>query len=68
MKLTDLWTVVFCDTERPVLPFDTNEHDDQGMLVYSSEDAAKASAEHQNQLYDLDCRACRLDKARLGDT
>ncbi len=63
MILSDLWTVVMRDTGDPVLPLDSNdEFSDQGMLVYCSKRAAELSAEHQSDLYDLDCEARRLDK------
>ncbi|MDD4888664.1 MAG: hypothetical protein PHU85_01945 [Phycisphaerae bacterium] len=46
-----------------MLPLDSNdEFSDQGMLVYCSKRAAELSAEHQSDLYDLDCEARRLDK------
>ena len=43
-----------------VCPYDGNEHEDQGMLVYRSEEAARMSCEHQWAMYDISCRPCRL--------
>jgi hypothetical protein len=62
MTTRDLYTVIMRDSGHPVLPVDTNEHDDQGLLVYLSREAAESAAEHQAELYDLDCMAQRLDK------
>lgn len=62
MTMYELFTVVLAHDSGPkaVLPFDANEHEDEGMLVYSSEEAAKASCEHQKNLYDIDCIPMRL--------
>lgn len=61
--LHELWTVVMRDTGDPVIPYDCNpESPDEGMLVYLSQRAAELSAEHQSDLYGLDCEARRLDK------
>ena len=63
MNITDLWTVVVRSNGSPVLPIDSNpESTDEGMLVYLSRRAAELSAEHQSELYDLDCEARRLDR------
>lgn len=49
---TQLWALFWIDENgQAVLPIDCNPgHEDQGMLVYRSEEAAKASAERQNNL------------------
>jgi hypothetical protein len=57
---TTYWTIVLPRSRKPVLPFDCNEHDDQGMLVYRSEAAAKVSCKHQYSLYGVRCEPCRL--------
>jgi hypothetical protein len=67
MTLKDLWTVIDHATRRPVVPVDCNpQSDDEGFLVYRSRTAAELAAEHQSDLYDLDCQACRLDLAEIG--
>lgn len=63
MELSDLWTIVLRRDGSPVVPFDANEHEDQGMLVYLTREAAEVAAEHQADLYEIDCEARRLDKA-----
>lgn len=46
----------------PVVPLDDNPGSkDEGMLVYSSEKAAKFAARHQANLYAMECRAVPLD-------
>lgn len=55
-----LWTIVHRDGGMPVVPFGGNEHRDEGMLVYFSMEAAEAAAQHQNELYDLDCVPCAI--------
>jgi hypothetical protein len=68
MQLSDLWTVVMRATGMPVLPVDCNpESDDEGMLVYRSRRAADTAAEHQSDMYGLDCEARRLDKVTTGE-
>jgi hypothetical protein len=54
------WTVVLPRSRKPVLPYDCNDNDDQGMLVYRSEEAAKASCRHRYDLYSIRCKPCRL--------
>ncbi|MEN6507139.1 MAG: hypothetical protein ABFD92_21595 [Planctomycetaceae bacterium] len=66
MKIKDLWTVVLCKSNEPVVPIDDNpESDDQGMIVYRSQRAAELAAEYQAEMYGIDCRACRMDKAEM---
>lgn len=61
MRLADLHTIVHDDDPTtPVMPYDCNSHEDQGMLVYGSEDAARASCEHQSDLYGIVCHPVRL--------
>ena len=68
LTLKDLWTVIDHATRIPVVPFDCNpESEDEGFLVYRSKRAAELAAEHQSELYELDCQACRLDMVRFGD-
>jgi hypothetical protein len=61
--MKELWTIVHRASGKPVVPYDTNPgSDDEGMLVYRSRKAAELAAEHQSDMYDLDCEARRLDK------
>lgn len=51
-----LWTLSRKSDGKPVPPFDCNPgHDDQGMLVYRSEEAALSEASHQFSQYDIPC-------------
>ncbi len=60
------WTIVHKDNKSPVIPFDCNPTSkDEGMLVYYSYQAARASSCHQNSQYELDCEPCKLgDESR----
>ncbi len=57
-----LWTIADSGTGYPVLPYDCNPDAewDEGMLVYLDEEAAAAAANHQMELYDIECRPQRL--------
>lgn len=56
----DLWTLQNEDGQ-PVVPYDSNPgHHDEGMLVYRSEEAAESASQHQNEMYELNCKPCRL--------
>ena len=63
MKRHKKFWVVCHENGTAVLPIDCNEPEydgktpDAGMLVYRTKAGAKASAEHQNVLYELDCHA-----------
>lgn len=59
MYFLELWTIVD-EFDDPILPVDGNDHEDQGMLVYRSKDAAKSAAKYQNGLYDLNCKPKRI--------
>lgn len=60
------WVVCHKSDDTPVLPMDSNEPEykeeaaDPGMLVYRTEAGAEAAAEHQNNLWDVDCHAIKL--------
>ena len=64
MKAKRFWTIVLSGTKQAVLPFDCNpDHEsDEGMLVYRSREAAKCSAKHQLELYQVDCVPCKLSE------
>lgn len=49
----ELWALVHGDSENFVIPFDCNEHEDEGCLVYFSKEAAEQAARHQMHLYGL---------------
>jgi hypothetical protein len=70
--MDDLWVVVWSpefqgDEIIPIAPMDCNEeHEDQGMLVYRSKEAAEAMARKQESLYGGDSNkgvAMRLSEA-----
>jgi hypothetical protein len=67
LTLKDFWTVIDHATRVPVVPSDCNPgSSDEGFIVYRSKRAAELAAEHQSELYELDCQACRLDLACFG--
>ena len=54
--MDELWTLRWFDVESETFgiiipPSDSSMSDDPGMLVYRSQEAADASAEHQTELY-----------------
>ncbi len=57
-----LWTIVEDELLTPVLPYDCNPDAewDEGMLVYLTEEAAAAAANHQMELYDINCHPRQL--------
>ena len=68
--MQEFWTLVDADG-CIVLPVDCNPgHEDQGMLVYRSYEAALSAAKHQENSYDLEgVEPRRLDHldVRLAD-
>lgn len=56
-----LWVVCHKNNGEPVVPIDCNDSiTDEGMLVYKTKAGAKSSADHQNEMYDLDTEAVPL--------
>ena len=50
--LQSLFVIVNSDTGTPVPPIDCNpDHEDQGMMVYLSREAADLAAIHQSQFF-----------------
>ncbi len=50
-NITDLWTLIYGEDGEPVLPDDDNpDQNDQGLIVYRSEVAAKSAANYQNTI------------------
>jgi hypothetical protein len=64
----EFWAVVHPDDHCPVTPFDGNDHDDQGMLVYFSQEAAEAAAKYQNEHYDINSIAVPLSELKWVPT
>ena len=56
------WTLVHKGSFDPVIPFDCNPEGggDEGMLVYRSKAAARMSARHQSNLYDLKVQVVKV--------
>lgn len=47
----EFWTLVWMPAGVPIVPYDSNTHEDAGLLVYRSQDAAECAAEHQQAMY-----------------
>lgn len=53
MRDKGLWVLIWDKSKEPVPPLDDNTyHEDQGMIVYGSKEAADGGAKHQNDLYE----------------
>lgn len=53
-QLSQLYTLIWSDTKRPIPPYDSNPgSSDEGLLVYRSLKAAESAARHQQMLYSL---------------
>ena len=66
-KRAELWVLWVPASKKPVIPWDCNPgHNDEGMLVYSSHDAAMSAATHQRELYGVECEPRRLSEVCNG--
>ena len=49
------YTLIWEKTQTPIVPYDENpESDDEGILVYSSQEAAECAARYQTEQYGDD--------------
>lgn len=51
MKIKEAWTIVWEHDGHPVPPLDDSCSDENGLLVYLSQETAEIAAEHQTDMY-----------------